>query len=673
LAEPGARIGRRATIPSMGEDPVAVARSAFVRHSWREAFNRYRQAESSGVALDPDDLERLAQSAWWIWRIDDSVQARERAYSAYRERGDEARAAYEAVWLARDHFMRLRGAIGQGWFKRAERLLDGKPESVEHAYLEQMRSALAAGEGDLETAVECAKRAAELGARFDDRDIQARALTNQGEALVAQGRVGEGMALFDEATVTAVSGELSPMATGIVYCNTIGVCARMADYRRAMEWTEAAKRWCERQAISGFPGVCRVHRAEIVRLRGAWPEAEREARVASEELAEHGLLTYAAMAFTEIGLIRLRMGDLPAAEEAFRQAHELGESPQPGLALISLAMGRRDAADAQLRRALEETSGQLARARLLPAAVEVSVAVGDREAARAAAAELGEIATRYDTVMLHASAECAEGQVLLAERKAPGAIDRLRRALGHWRDAEAPYEMARTCELLGLALREAGDKDAAMLELRAARALFDRLGAVLDARRLAELLDEEPAPTHRVVRTFMFTDIVGSTGLVEAIGDDAWEDVRRWHDRALRAAFVAHAGEEVDHAGDGFFLAFPDAGPALECAVAIQRLLVEHRKTHGFAPRVRIGLHLDEATRRDAGYGGRGVHQAARIGAMAEGGEIMATEDTIAAAGDAWTTSEPREVTLKGISDRVRVVFVDWRAERRPSHDGSSL
>jgi class 3 adenylate cyclase len=164
-----------------------------------------------------------------------------------------------------------------------------------------------------------------------------------------------------------------------------------------------------------------------------------------------------------------------------------------------------------------------------------------------------------------------------------------------------------------------------------------------------------------VTRTFLFTDIVGSTSLVEAVGDDAWDDLRRWHDGALRAAFAAHGGEEVDHAGDGFFVAFPDAGPALECAVAIQRLLAEHRKTHGFAPRVRIGLHADRATRRGTEYGGRGVHQAARVGALAEGEEILATEATLTAADGEWRASEPREVSLKGISEPVTVVTVDWR------------
>jgi class 3 adenylate cyclase len=643
------------------EDIVTAARTAFDRHGWREAFDAYRQAEKEGASLEPADLDRLAQSAWWISHIDDCLDARERSFTGYLKRGEEVRAAYEALWLARDNIIRRRSSIGMGWFRRCERLLEGKPESVEHAHLEQLRSMIAAADGQLEAAAAHAARAVELGARFGDRDIQARALSNQGDALVAQGRVDEGMALLEEATVAAVSGELGPMATGIVYCNMISVCANMADYRRAGEWTEAAKRWCERQAISGFPGVCRVHRAEVVRLRGQWGEAEREARVASEELMEHGVMNHAAAAFAEIGMVRLRMGDLDAAEEAFQQAQELGTDPEPGLAMVRMGRGNVAGAHSQLRRALEQTGPPLSRARLLPSFVDVAAATGDLHAARQAAKELAEIAARYNTPMLQASAACAEGAVALAAGNAATAVERFRAGIRHWRETEAPYEAARAQELLGAAFRSDGDEAAALLELGAARAGFERLGATLDAARLSEAMGDRAGSPRRVVRTFMFTDIVGSTNLIEAIGDEAWEDVRGWHHRALRAAFAAHHGEEVDHAGDGFFVAFHDAGQAIECAVGIQRLLTEHRRTHGFAPRVRIGLHADHAVQGDSGYGGRGVHQAARVGALAEGEQILATEETVEVADGRWPTTSAREVQVKGISGTVRVVEVNWR------------
>ena len=163
----------------------------------------------------------------------------------------------------------------------------------------------------------------------------------------------------------------------------------------------------------------------------------------------------------------------------------------------------------------------------------------------------------------------------------------------------------------------------------------------------------------------MFTDIVGSTALVEAIGDEAWHDLLRWHDDALRRCFASTAGEEVHRTGDGFFVAFPDARSALECAVAIQRTLADHRRDHGFAPGVRVGIHSAEATRAAGDYEGAGVHAAARIAALAQGGEVLASVETLDTLGEALgdvVTGEPREVSLKGLAKPVLVVAVDWRS-----------
>jgi class 3 adenylate cyclase len=254
----------------------------------------------------------------------------------------------------------------------------------------------------------------------------------------------------------------------------------------------------------------------------------------------------------------------------------------------------------------------------------------------------------------------ATGQILLAQGRTADAAARLRDSVKLWHEIEAPYETARARELLAAAYRAEGDADAATLELEAARAAFERLGAAIDLRRASAALGKGVGQ-RRVTRTFMFTDIVGSTSLIGALGDDAWGDLRRWHDHVLRATFAAHDGEEVDHAGDGFFVTFPDASNALECAVGIQRLLAEHRLTHGFAPRVRIGLHADVATHDSSGYQGLGVHAAARVAALADGDEVLATAETAGAAGNQWQVSEPRDVELKGIPGRVGVVSVAWR------------
>ena len=163
----------------------------------------------------------------------------------------------------------------------------------------------------------------------------------------------------------------------------------------------------------------------------------------------------------------------------------------------------------------------------------------------------------------------------------------------------------------------------------------------------------------RVEKTFMFTDIEGSTTLVEALGDEAWQGVLRWHDETLRSMFAEYKGEEVVGTGDGFFVGFDSPDEALACAVAIQRRLAEHRRTQGFAPKVRIGLHASGATQVGRNFSGKGVHEAARIAALAGGDEILASRST--AADGRFAVSEPRSVTLRGTTEPVEIVSVEWR------------
>src|SRR6266508_11925 len=174
-----------------------------------------------------------------------------------------------------------------------------------------------------------------------------------------------------------------------------------------------------------------------------------------------------------------------------------------------------------------------------------------------------------------------------------------------------------------------------------------------------QLRSARSAQPRRVVKTFMFTDIVKSTALVEAMGDEAWETLLRWHDETLRGLFAAHNGEEVVATGDGFFVGFDTPEAALACAVAIQRRLAEHRQAHGFAPQVRIGVNASQATQVAQNFRGKGVHEAARIAGLAEGGEILASSAT--AAGSRYQASEPRTETLKGIAEPVEIVTINWR------------
>jgi class 3 adenylate cyclase len=247
---------------------------------------------------------------------------------------------------------------------------------------------------------------------------------------------------------------------------------------------------------------------------------------------------------------------------------------------------------------------------------------------------------------------------------AAGALPQLRRAQKGWQEVEAPYEVAEVRMMLGQAFRALGDDEAAVLELKAARTAFERLGARPAAETTGRLLGELGAAVEaheRVSRAFMFTDIVKSTDLVALIGDEAWEDLLAWHDQKLRSLFASYGGNVAHHTGDGFFVAFEDARSALTCAMAIQRALAKHRRAHGFAPLVRIGVHSGEATRRGQDYSGGEVHKAARIAALAEAGEILATLDTVAAADGDVRASDSREVAVKGVAKPFEVARVEWR------------
>jgi class 3 adenylate cyclase len=641
-------------------DRLEHARGALAGKEWQEAYEVLAELDRT-ENLDAEDLNGLADAAWWTGRMDESIEARTRTYAARLERGEHRAASMSALRLARDHELKRSGLQG-AWFARAERLLVDEDDCPEQGFLERARSRLALAAGDLDAAIAHAERTLDLGSRFQNRDLMALGLHDKGSALVRQGAAETGLALIDEATVAAVSGELNPFVTGIIYCGVIAASFDVADLGRAGNWTEAAKRWCERQSISGFPGVCRVNRAEVMRLRGSWPEAEEEIRKAVAELNEFAP-SVAASAFYELGELQLRMGDLAAAEESFRQAHGLGAGPQPGLALLRLANGDVDAARRGLRRALsDEPRDRPSRARFLPASVEISLAAGEIAEARAASEELAEIAQDYGTPALAAHAAAAAGAVALAEGETDSALRDLHRAIRLYQEVETPYEAARVRLLAAEAYGLEADADAAELELRAAHATFDRLGAMREVRRTAEALGRLAATAggDRAGRTFLYTDICDSTPLVEAMGDEAWAGLVGWHDRTLRALFGEYGGEEVEHSGDGFFVAFPDAKRAVECAAAIQRRLAAHRRTNGFAPEVRIGVHAAEASRSAAGYSGKGVHEAARVGALGGPGEIYASLTT-ARLVDGIAYSEPQMVRLKGISDPVDVVTIDWR------------
>ena len=469
------------------ETAAPTARDAFARHAWREAYETLSTAQARGP-LAVEDVERLAESAWWIGRIDDCIAARAHAFAIYMDREQPRAAAAVAVRLAEDFFRRQAKSLGNGWLKRAERLLEDVPECPEQVALLRLHALLALdSEGDVEKALSLARRTSDLATRFHDRDMQALAMHDIGRMLVSKGELAQGMALIDEAMAAAVGGELGPEVTGRIYCNMLGTCEKLADYQRAGEWSEEAERWCRDHTESAFPGICRVHRAELKRLRGSWRDAEAECLRAAQEL-QGSYHIAAGEAFYEIGEIRLRMGDLTRAEEVFHLAHELGREPVPGLALLRLAEGKIDAARGLLDRAVaDRPAGSLDRARLLAAAVQVAIAGGDLDAARAATLELEGIATAYGSTALRASAAQARGAVQLAAGAGAAAVPELRRACRLWQEVQLPYETASARLLLAGAYRATASAEDAAHEQQTATSAFKVLGAdITTARSLCQ-------------------------------------------------------------------------------------------------------------------------------------------------------------------------------------------
>jgi class 3 adenylate cyclase len=644
-------------------DLLITAREAIDRHAWTEGLDFFHKADLN-EQLSGADLELMAVAAFFSGKADTAIEAKERAFKAQLAAGDRVRAAYLAIDLAREYVYKGKGSIASAWLRRGERLLEGERESFAHGYLAMAHADMARSAGDMASARQLAESAVRIGSQTGNADLEALALIGLGSIKIAGGEVADGFGRMEEATLAALNGELSPLVTGVTYCAVISVCRDLADYQRAGEWTEATEKWCEKQSISGFPGVCRVHRAEIVAQTGAWERAEEELVKATRELAAYNATPPMADGFYSLAQLRYRRGDLDGAEEALKEAHRLGRHTQPVFSLIRLARGNLRTAFSGIKSALDEqATDSWVTVRMLPAYVEIAIAAGELAAARMGAEELAKLVESYDALAMQAERELAWGRVLLAESEYAQAIPRLRRSLDLWSRVPAPYEAAVSRWLLSKSLRALHDIDEADLELEVALNGLTKLGAKRDVEAIRGEMQaaadrrQGPASIHK---TFMFTDIVGSTNLAEMLGDQAWDQLLRWHDEALRSEFSRQGGEVANSTGDGFFVAFDSATKAIECAINIQQRLRDHRISTGFAPMVRIGLHTAEANQVGSDYSGVGVHIAARVSALAGGEEIVASAETIAEAGNV-SVGEEREATLKGVAKPVAVVSIIWR------------
>jgi ATP/maltotriose-dependent transcriptional regulator MalT len=463
-------------------------RDAYAARAWADAYALLRSADEA-EPLAPPDLGLLATASYMLGRDEEWVAAHERAHHLHLAAGEAELAARAAFWIGLSFVLRDEIGPAEGWFGRAQRILEEHgADCVERGFLlVPYGYALLAG-GDPAAAGGIAADAAAVGRRYGNRDLFAVALLLQGQAAAVDARVGEGLALLDEAMVAVTTEDLSPVVSGLVYCAVILACQELFEVRRAREWTLALDRWCRQQPdLVAFTGRCLVHRAEILQLGGSWPDALEEARRASRRFVETNNRTAGLALYREAELLRLQ-GELEGAEEAYRAASRAGWEPQPGLAQLRLAQGRAAAAAAAIRRAAAESSEPLRRAALLPAYVEIMLATGETDEARTACDELESVAGKYASGMLDAIAAYERGAVELAAGNAAGALDLLRRALDSWRALEAPYEAARTRVLIGEACRALDDTDACQLELEAALAEFVRLGARPDAARVEQLL-----------------------------------------------------------------------------------------------------------------------------------------------------------------------------------------
>jgi DNA-binding CsgD family transcriptional regulator/tetratricopeptide (TPR) repeat protein len=463
-------------------------RDAYARNAWAEAYESLKHVDVE-APLVPEDVQLLGRAAYMLGRDEEYVALLERAFHAYLDRGDVAQAARESWWIGHSYLFRGERAPARGWFARGQRLLEDADDCVARGYLALPTVFEHSSRRDYERAHAIAAEIGEIAQRFPDPELAAIALMEQASALLRQGRREEGLRLVDETMVAVSAGELSPLVAGIVYCNTIAFCRDLYELRPAREWTAALTRWCERQPeMLAHQGVCRVHRAELMTLAGAWPAALDEATLAVGHFTQ-GVLNRRVLgeaAYRKGELHRLR-GEVAAAEAAFDEARRGGREPLPGLALLRAGQGKKSAARAALRRALTEAETWGSRAALLPACVEVELAVGDPRGARVAASELADIAREHSSDLMLTLAAQADGAVAIAEEDAQHALLALRRALHLWQELEAPYDAARVRVLIASACRAVGDADTAALELDVARETFVRLGARPDVALVDEI------------------------------------------------------------------------------------------------------------------------------------------------------------------------------------------
>ena len=464
---------------STRDELVEQARVAFGQGQWSVARSSLEAADAQAL-LAEDDLERLVWSCRWVGDSVGFLNALERAELAFAAAGDGAGAARMALEQARHHTMMLDSAVALTSYLRATEYLADTPECAEHAQALWSLSFALMASGDFTEARSALLEARAIARRVGSSGMEAMAVQGLAHLSVTVGEVADVLPLVDQAAALAMRPGVAPVHAGYVYCAVISICRALGDWGRATEWTKASARYCERESIAGYTGLCRFHQGEIDRLHGQLVEAEQRVLQACEELLKVNRYS-AGWGYSELVEIRVHRGDLDGAEDALAQAVALGDDGQPGRARLLLARGDADAAVRSLRRSLSDP-GFLAQERrifLLPVYVEACVAAGEEQAATEGLAELEELAQRFGTAGPAASAAVARGRLALHQGQTEVAIAALREGVRGWSELEAPYEAARTRVLLANALSVDDDSAGAALELKAAARLADEFGFAL--------------------------------------------------------------------------------------------------------------------------------------------------------------------------------------------------
>jgi tetratricopeptide (TPR) repeat protein len=461
-------------------DTLSVARRAAARGEWRTAFDGFMALDADD-RLEVYDVPVLAEVAYAAGHLDVAIAAWERVHRSCVEADDRISAAGAAARVAM-HLLFDTALMSpvRGWLGRADQFLDGQPDSPALAWCSVVRAYERLLSGDLEAARHWAQRAVEVGSRMEPA-AGAIGRVATARLSILDGDVETGLSMLEEVGTTVSGGDLDALSTGVVYCELVCALQGLAQHDLAEEWTEAMERWCEHHAIGSLHGRCRVHRAEILRLRGRLDDAERTVAEAYEELRPY-LRRELGWPLAELGEIRRRRGDGAGAGDALAAAHRLGWDPQPGLALLRLAEGDHAAAIAGIRDALDRPmlvpskerppDNQLQRAPLLAACVVIEVVGGELDRAQRAAAELEQIADRFRSRALLGAATLARGRVLLAAGEAESARRHLSAAAQLWRDMRAPYELAMTQAELASAHRAMGEEHEAQLQAASHRELM---------------------------------------------------------------------------------------------------------------------------------------------------------------------------------------------------------